>query len=76
MTQVLDFPRFYKTHRKPARQSHDAADAFWPEVTCQTVPDDVPVDPANMPGRVLFEILLVLATAGAVVAAVTFLVPG
>ncbi len=81
MTQVLDFPQFSNVKRRPLRQGRttrrdeDASDDFWPEVSRQTVPDDAPVDAANTPKRVLFEVFLVLAAAAGALAAVTFLVP-
>jgi len=80
MTQVLDFPSFSVT--APAREGRaprdddDAFDDPWQDVSCRTLPDDAPVDPANTPRQVLFEAFLVLAAAIGAVAVVTLLVPG
>jgi len=80
MTQVLDFPPFSASARtrelRATREDNDAFDDPWPDVSCRTLPDDAPVDPANTPRQVLFEAFLVLAAAIAAVAAVTLLVPG
>ena len=78
MSQVLDFPHVLGPSRegRRVRQASDEPDEIWPGVGCHPVPDDAPADPANAPKRVLFEAFVILALAGAFVAAVTFLVPG
>jgi hypothetical protein len=81
MTQVLDFSQLSDVGHKPqrdqriTRQDQEELDDFWPEVSRQASPDEAPVDPANTPKRVLFEMFLVLTAAIGSVAAVTFLVP-
>ncbi|MEI9992557.1 MAG: hypothetical protein WDM86_21305 [Rhizomicrobium sp.] len=76
MSGVLDFndvavPR----SRRPCPVLRgDDIGQFWLDVH----PSDAPLaaDPANAPGRVLFEAFAVLAAAALLVAGVTWLIPG
>jgi hypothetical protein len=78
MSQVLDFTQALGPSReaRAVRQASDEPDEIWPGVVCHPEAEDAPADPANAPRRVLFEVFLILAAAGVLVAAVTFLVPG
>jgi len=81
MSRILDLPQFYDVghrssrERSATRQDDDSSDEFWPEVSRQALPDELSVNPANTPKRVLFEVFLVLAAALGSVAAVVLLVP-
>ena len=54
----------------------EAAHDFWPDVSCPSVSEGLPgVDAANAPGRVLFELFLVLAAAATAIVMVYLFVP-
>jgi hypothetical protein len=55
-----------------AQTTHEEEFGFWPEVSrgLWAVSDPQPVDPANRQGRVLLEMVLILAATAAIAAAV------
>jgi hypothetical protein len=62
---------------KRAGRADEMGSDFWQEVSSRYSRENpVPMNPANKQGRVLFEIFLILAAAGALVAAVYVLLPG
>ena len=79
MAQVLKFDEAAGRHNIPQQRRSDfqvarrerlveESDDFWPEVSSGLwVNQPVPVNPANAPGRVLSEILLILGGAGVLV---------
>jgi hypothetical protein len=74
MSQVLDFPDGLCGGVRGPRHASGEPEETWPGVNCR--PHDAATDRANAPARVLFEVFLVLASAGALAAMVTALVPG
>ena len=80
MNQILQFhSQTLRRNPRPPRPvlRGDETGEFWLEVSRSDSPDEpVAVDPANAPGRVLFEVFLVLAVAALLAVAVTWLVPG
>jgi len=60
-----------------AGRADELGSGFWQEVSSRYSRENpVPMNPANKQERVLFEIFLILAAAGALVAAVYVLLPG
>ena len=62
---------------RPSQVAKEPSGDFWPEASSRYSRENLPpMNPANSPQRVLFEVFLILAAAGMVVAAVTLWLPG
>jgi hypothetical protein len=66
--------RVFSAMRRWSRQYEECQDDVWPEVASNYSLDE-PAKPENSPRRVLSEAILVLALAGLVAVAASFLVP-
>ena len=78
MTQILQFksPSTYGAFGTRNKRLEKQPIEFWPESASRSQERPVPVNPANAFGRVLFEMSLVLAGAGALAVVVSLLAPG
>jgi len=79
MTQTIQFKP--ASDRGPVEAHNEQLDErpmeFWPEVaSCFPSERPAPVNPANSFGRVLFEMFLVLAGAGALAVGISLFAPG
>jgi hypothetical protein len=79
MTQILQFksPSECGTIEMRKERIEERPIEFWPEISSRYSPArPLSVDPANSFGRVLFEVFLVLAGAGAFAAGASLLASG